>query len=151
VTRFPWNKTRNTPEFTGLPPNILYLSKIQSLKLEMKELKAAFCEFKEEVLHDNSRVADVIVARLNDSLDKREVGGSGYGICQELDRKLNELLKLDNRPQESTLQPPDLAFAGEEGIEDLMEYNTVHVEEEDKMVQITFEECTTEAMKQKKR
>lgn len=51
--------------------------------------------------------------------------------------------------QECTLQPPDLAFAGEEGIEDLMEYNTVHVEEEDEMVEITFEECTTEAMKQK--
>ena len=58
-------------------------------------------------------------------------------------------LKLGNRPQECTLQPPDLAFAGEEGIEDLMEYNTVHVEEEDEMVEITFEECTTEAMKQK--
>ena len=34
-------------------------------------------------------------------------------------------------------------------IEDLMDYNTVHVEEEDEMVEITFEECTTEAMKQK--
>jgi hypothetical protein len=89
----------------------------------MKELKAAFCEFKEEVLRDNSRVADVIPTR--------EVGGSGYGICQELDHKLDELLKLGNRAQESTLQPPDLAFVGEEGIEDLMEYNTVHVEEED--------------------
>jgi hypothetical protein len=77
VTRFPWNKTRDTPEFTGLPPDVLYLSKIQSLKLEIKELKAAFCEFKEEVLRDNSHVADDIVAHLNDSLDKREVSGSG--------------------------------------------------------------------------
>jgi hypothetical protein len=43
-----------------------------------------------------------------------------------------------------------LAFAGELGIEDLIKYNTVHVEEEDETVEITFEEQgTTEAMKEK--
>ena len=74
------------------------------------------------------------MTRLNDLLDKREVGGSGYGLCQELDYKLDELLKLDNRLPECTIQPPDLVFAGELVIEDLMEYNTVHVEEEDETV-----------------
>jgi hypothetical protein len=63
---------------------------------------------------------------------------------------LDELLKLGNRPQECAIQPPDLAFAGELGIEDLIKYNTVHVEEEDETVEITFEEQgTTEAMKEK--
>ena len=150
VTRFPWTRTRDTPEFTGLPPDVLYLSKVETLKLEIAELKAVLREFKEEVLGDKSRVADDIVARLNNSLDKREVGRSGYGLCQELDRKLDELLKLGNTPRESTLQPPDLAFASEEGNEELTEYNTVHVEEEDETVEITFEDGTTEAMKERR-
>jgi len=101
VTRLPWNKT----------PDVLYLSKVESLKLEIATLKTALQECKEEVLCDNSWVADDIVAQLHNSLDKREVGGSGYGICQELDRKLDELLKLGNSSRESTLQSSDLAFA----------------------------------------
>jgi hypothetical protein len=43
----------------------------------------------------------------------------------------------------------DLAFASEEGIEELMEYNTFYVEEEDETVEIT-EEGITEVMKERR-
>ena len=49
TTRYPWNKTRDTPGFTGLPIDVLYLEKIELLRSEIKQLKA-------ELLEDNARL-----------------------------------------------------------------------------------------------
>ena len=34
----PWNSTEDTPEFTGIPPNILLMSEIEGLKREIESL-----------------------------------------------------------------------------------------------------------------
>ena len=49
MTRFPWNRTVDTPEITGLPIDVLYMVKVESLKLE-------FQIFKDAVLRDNERL-----------------------------------------------------------------------------------------------
>ena len=39
VTAFPWNKTKYTPSFTGIPPHVVQLAELKELKLKLAELK----------------------------------------------------------------------------------------------------------------
>jgi len=36
TVRMPWNKTANTPVFTGLPPHVSILTQIEALKVALK-------------------------------------------------------------------------------------------------------------------
>ena len=49
MTCFPWNRTVDMPEITGLPIDVLYMVKVESLKLEFQIFKVA-------VLRDNERL-----------------------------------------------------------------------------------------------
>ena len=40
TVRHPWDATEDTPEITGLPPDVVLLNGIKELKMEVKELKA---------------------------------------------------------------------------------------------------------------
>ena len=40
TTKFPWNATDDTPHITGIPPDIILLAELQSMKLEILELKS---------------------------------------------------------------------------------------------------------------
>ena len=40
VVKYPWDATDDTPEITGLPPDIMLLAEIESLKRNMADLKA---------------------------------------------------------------------------------------------------------------
>ena len=66
--RYPWNKTCNTPIFTGVPPHVMIM-------VDMEELKT--------VLKDQRKH---ISADLRDKLNKRHIGGDSFeasGILEE--------------------------------------------------------------------
>ena len=56
VTKFPWNKTQDTPEFTRLPTDVLYMTQMEKLKIEMNELLKSFELMRSALIADNSRV-----------------------------------------------------------------------------------------------
>ena len=79
VVRYPWDATDYTPEITGLPPDIVLLAKIESMKLEMAALKADLKSTFEKTL--------------TEQLDQREVGGSGFARGNEIIDKLETILE----------------------------------------------------------
>ena len=67
--RYPWNKTCNTPIFTGVPPQVMIMVEIEDLKNVLK------CQLKQ--ISDN----------LRDELNKRHIGGDEFeasGILEEV-------------------------------------------------------------------
>ena len=77
VVKFPWNKTRDTPFLTGVPPHILIMSDMKRFETRLDEVLADLMSgFKEE-------------------LDKRDVGGGMHHAVQIQDeiQKLREELK----------------------------------------------------------
>ena len=74
-----WDKTADTPEITGLPPDIVLLAKLESMKLEMAALKAELKASFESTLVDQ--------------LNQRGIGGSGYTQGNEILKKLDALLQ----------------------------------------------------------
>ncbi len=66
IVRMPWNKTAKTPVFTGLPPHVSILTKIE----EMKEaLKTA---------------TDAILNGVKEDLDGRRLGSESYFVKEEI-------------------------------------------------------------------
>ena len=39
TVKYPWNKTSDTPEFTGIPPDILILAEFESMKIRLEEMQ----------------------------------------------------------------------------------------------------------------
>ena len=58
--KFPWNSTKYTPPFTGLPPHVSLLSKIEGLTHQIDKMK---CDF---------------LSEMNEALDKRGVGSESF-------------------------------------------------------------------------
>ena len=126
VTRFPWDKTTDTPAITGLPPDVLYMAEIEILRHQFAELKDA-------ILLDSNRMIHTIIDGIENSLDRRAVGGDGYGLSREIDRKLDYLIDRVNNPithNESTTKA---------GTEEVIEFKTQADEEDDEII-ITFDE-----------
>merc|ERR1712232_94989 len=44
VVKYPWNKTSDTPQITGLPPDILILAEFESVHQELKSLRTAIAD-----------------------------------------------------------------------------------------------------------
>jgi hypothetical protein len=74
VTKFPWNKTRDTPEFTGLPTDVVYMTKVENLKMEMDELLKMFGFMRSALVADNNRVVKEVCDKIVSELDLRSVG-----------------------------------------------------------------------------
>ena len=88
VTRFPWNKTQDTPEFTGLPTDVLYMTQVENLKMEMDELLKSFELMRSALLADNCRVVVEVCEKIISELDLRSVGREGYIVLHDIDQKL---------------------------------------------------------------
>jgi hypothetical protein len=88
VTKFPWNTTRDTPDVTGLPMDILYMTQMEELKMEMNELLKSFELMRSALVADNSRVVKEVCEKIISELDLRSVGGEGYGLSCDIDQKL---------------------------------------------------------------
>ncbi len=62
ITCYPWNRSKDTPEFTGLPVDVLYMAKVEKLQMEIIELKHS-------LLVDDVRIEKAIVDGIENSLD----------------------------------------------------------------------------------
>ncbi|KAL3771963.1 hypothetical protein ACHAWO_007240 [Cyclotella atomus] len=130
TTRHLWDKTADTPSFTGLPPDVLYMS-------QLKSLIAKFDELKECLLSDNMATKNEIIASIETSLDNRAVGGEGYGHLREIYEMLETLLQRADAPVPPPPQVPDVTA------DELVEFNCqADDEDEEAVVDITFEEGT---------
>ena len=67
VTKFPWNKTRDTPEFTGLPTDVFYMTQVEKLKMEMNELLKSFELMRSALVADIAGLSRKCVRRLPQS------------------------------------------------------------------------------------
>ena len=138
VTRFPWNKTQDTPEFTGLPTDVLYMTQVENLRMEMDELLKSFELMRSALVADNSRVVMEVCEKIISELDLRSVGGEGYGLSRDIDRKIDLLISRLDTPREVVPCPNTQVPNDEDG--DPFFFETCDVDEE---VVITFEECLT--------
>ena len=97
TTKYPWNKTDDTPELTGIPPDVALLVKVQSLKEELAKMK--------EDLKESFK--DILV----NQLDSRNVGGTNFTqstiIMEKLDALLEKAGNIYERPSGRTRRPFD--------------------------------------------
>ena len=84
VIKFPWNKSDETPLFTGIPPHVIMMS-------EMEVLKEVILSQKGDILYG-----------LKEELNKRNIGGDTFqanGILEEVNRvhsRMMEVMKPGN-------------------------------------------------------
>mmetsp|Transcript_11969 Transcript_11969/g.18073 ORF Transcript_11969/g.18073 Transcript_11969/m.18073 type:complete len:88 (-) Transcript_11969:59-322(-) len=69
----------DTPEITGIPPDIVLLAEMEALKLQMRELKDEL----------KSSFKSMLIEQLNE----RQVGGSGFARGNEILEKVEALLE----------------------------------------------------------
>ena len=116
VTKFPWNKTDDTPGFTGLPTDVLYMAQIELLKIEISELKSQFQVMMDAIFADNSRVVKEVCSKMEQELDLQSVGCQGYSLSRAIDRKIDLLIsRLDSPPEVRPSAPCPQAPDDEEG------------------------------------
>ena len=72
--RHPWDATKDKPQITGLPLDIVLLAEIKLVKRDMAELKAD--------------LESSFELTLVEQLDNREVGGSGFAHGNKIVSKL---------------------------------------------------------------
>ena len=76
VVKFPWNKTSDTPKFTGIPPHVLILSDMEKLKVKVVDLEKT------------------IVSDLKDAMDERGFTTAAYNhkmLVEQITEKNKEL------------------------------------------------------------
>lgn len=86
TTRLPWTQTSDTPQFTGIPIDVLYLAKIEELKQTIAALELTIAE-------GNNHVIDSIKTHVDQALDDRAVGGESYGVAKSIESKLDKLIE----------------------------------------------------------
>ena len=79
TVKHPWNKTHNTPSFTGIPPHVIIM-------VEMEDLKYILRKQRQD-----------IVMYFREELDRRHVG---VGTYQE-NRILEEVARVHDRMTEA--------------------------------------------------
>ena len=71
TVRYPWNKTADTPEITGIPPDILILAEFESVREGLISLRTS--------------IADSVQSLLVAELDRRSLGVSEVDIANKFD------------------------------------------------------------------
>jgi len=78
VIRFPWEATASTPFFTGIPPHVIMLTELESLRLRLNQHK------------------DDIISEFKNELNKRNLGGVEYQtsvLMNEVKKSNDEMLR----------------------------------------------------------
>ncbi len=104
---YPWNKTSDTPEVTGIPPDVLLMAEFESMRIQLREMRASIaCEFAQT---------------LRKELDDREVGGIAYAKTAEMMAKMDSMTemmtKMDSRISMLTKERENIATAN--GFDDI--------------------------------
>lgn len=76
--KYPWDKTIDTPEITGLPPDVLILAQFESVRGEMEAMKQSLTLNFEQILKTE--------------LDSREIGGSAYAQVHAMMAKSDSMM-----------------------------------------------------------
>mmetsp|Transcript_8451 Transcript_8451/g.12231 ORF Transcript_8451/g.12231 Transcript_8451/m.12231 type:complete len:297 (-) Transcript_8451:662-1552(-) len=118
TTAFPWNATSYTPKFTGVPPHVMILVKMEELKVEL------------------AKQSEVIADKLKAELDARSVGGSEYratALLQEVKEMVQMMkeqasvpFKPDAIDADDTFYVGDLDFGTDDVADSNFEDNTAH-------------------------
>ena len=115
VVSYPWNATEHTPTFSGIPPHVLLLNDIESLKIRMKQ-----------------QTKDVVEGIVRE-FDKRRVGGDRYEVSvllEEIKKNNKEMLdRLENIGTGVSSHLPPSEGATEDNIDN--EFVYIDNEEED--------------------
>lgn len=130
TTRYPWNYTDDTPKFTGLPVDVMYMERLERLRAEVETMKTT-------MLADHERIIEVLSKHIDEALDMRSIGGLSGGISDELKKlagKMDEVLARMNNPMLS----PEVTTTEQNAIGGIIEYNYDVVEEDD--IVLTVEE-----------
>ena len=90
TTCFPWTRTDDTPEFTGIPLDVLYLAKIEEQNKKIAELE-------QRLIDDNTRVIDTINTHIDEALDARAVGGEGFCMAKTMMEKIDKLIESSEK------------------------------------------------------
>ena len=95
VSKHPWDSTDETPEITGIPPDIVLLAEMEGMQRKVADLLA----------EQKASFESMLV----NELDRRDVGGSGFAHGNEIISKLENLLQkvseVSLRAQTSTVVP----------------------------------------------
>ena len=81
-----WDKTEDTPQITGIPPDVMVLSELETLREQMEEIKQKMDSMKDDIKKD-------FRGALTAELDKREVGGGAYIKMNEMIDKMDKMMK----------------------------------------------------------
>ncbi|KAL3793017.1 hypothetical protein ACHAWO_008273 [Cyclotella atomus] len=112
TTRYPWTRTEDTPEFTGIPVDVLYLAKIEEQTKRIEELE-------QRLKADNDRVIKAVNNHLDEALDARAVGGESYGMAKTMMEKLDQLIETSEKAFNDCIHNAAAPFAvGNRGDDD---------------------------------
>lgn len=126
TVKYPWNKTIDTPELTGIPPDILIMSEFEMMKQCMQNMKISL-----ETSFDTS---------LKRELDARSIGSMMHFQVTEMMTRMDQVLSTISTKQSPAVSAPeekaDDEFYGEYSILD-------EDEEEDEVVIQFIDEATS--------
>ena len=121
---YPWNKTADTPEITGIPPDVLILSEFEDMRQHFRLLEQSM----------KTHFTETLANKLNN----REVGGSSYSRMTELMGKMEKMMEQLNErwlPLNTTTNETAV-----ESINDYYIYNEVYPEDDDSVIDITLQD-----------
>ena len=75
---YPWNKTSDTPEITGIPPDVLILAEFEDMRNHFHDMEAHMKAHFEQTLRKE--------------LDDREVGGTAFTKMGEMMTKIDQMM-----------------------------------------------------------
>jgi len=120
---YPWNKTSDTPEVTGIPPDVLIMAEFESMRIQLREMKAS--------------ITGQFAQTLRKELDDREVGGIAYAKMTEMMAKMDSMMSMLTKKEREN-RPTASAFFDE--IDNILE-ESAHFElsnEEDEDIVLPF-------------
>lgn len=86
TTHYTWKEKHNTPGFSELPVDIIYMEWIEKMQMELKA-------FNVTVSQNNVHEVDEITNNIEMSLDRHSSRGERYSLTAELNRKLNIIIE----------------------------------------------------------
>ena len=92
TVRMPWNKTANTPVFTGLPPHVSILTQLEALKVALKT------------------ATDAILNGVKEDLDGRRLGSESYFAKEEIVAEI-KLMRADMTQRMETIARSSSSYA----------------------------------------